>query len=56
MELFTGIPIQFFELENGNSPVIDWINSLPLEDQNKIDVEVKRWHLDLNFEKGIFAV
>ena len=54
VDLFTGLPVQFFELDNGQSPVIDWINSLQLLDQNRIDIEVKKVAFGFKFRKGNF--
>ena len=54
MEIFTGIPIQFFEFYDGQSPVINWINSLPVVDQNRVDVELKKVALGFKFRRGNF--
>ena len=49
------LEVNFFEYENGDKPVYDWLKDQPMKDRKKIEFEIQRVMFGFTSGRGNFA-
>ena len=49
------LKVNFFEYQNGNKPVYEWLKEQPIKDRKKIEFEIQRVRYGFTSGRGNFA-
>ena len=51
----SNLNVNFFEYQNGNQPVLEWLKEQPIKDRIKIDFEIQKVRFGFTSGRGNFA-